>query len=165
MHNVLTSTSSLLCSADGATEGMDHDRIAPCGSNGPVILPLASTPINIPAPLFGGDREIVGKWVGSKTIKLFLIKASSDFCVVFNADNTACITGTVNCPGYHNVPFTQPITWSCLGNCRYFGTHESISIAFCLKGDIMTIKANPYDLGLVKNKILDMPIEIELKKM
>lgn len=153
--------SSLLCSADGATEGMDQDRIAPCGSNDAATLPLAP----ISTPLSGWDADILGTWVGSKTIKVFLIKASSDFCVVFKADNTACITGTVNCPGFHDVPFTQPITWSCLGNCRYFGSYGSTSIAFCLKGNIMTIKANPYTLGLVKNKIMDMQIEIELQKI
>ena len=121
-------------------------------------------PTVTPTPLPEGTKEIVGTWVGSKTINLFIIKASADFQVVFNADHTAYVTGTLDAPGYDNVPIAKTITWSYLGNGRYLGTYGSESIVFVIKGDIMTMTVNPYELGLTTNKFLDMDIDAELRK-
>jgi hypothetical protein len=106
----------------------------------------------------------VGTWVGSKTINLFIIKASADFRVVFNADHTAYVTGTLDAPGDDNGPFAKTITWSYLGNGRYLGTYGSESIVFVIKGDLMTMTVNPYELGLTSNKFMDMNIDVELRK-
>ena len=115
-------------------------------------------------PLPEGTKEIVGTWIGSKTINLFIVKASADFRVVFRADNTARVTGVLNAPGYDNVPFDREITWSYLGSGRYRGAYGSTSIIFVVKGDVMTMTVNPYKLGLTDNKILDMDIDAELRK-
>jgi len=133
----------------------------PTVSPTPTITP---TPIVTPVPLPEGTKEIVGTWVGSKTINLFIIKASADFRVVFNADHTAYVTGTLDAPGYDNVPFAKTITWSYLGNGRYLGTYGSESIVFVIKGDLMTMTVNPYELGLTSNKFMDMNIDVELRK-
>jgi len=123
------------------------------------------TPTVTPTPLPEGTKEIVGTWVGSKTIDLFIIKASADFRVVFNADHTAYVTGTLDAPGYDNVPFAKTITWSYLGSGRYLGTYGSESIIFVINGDIMTMTVNPYELGLTTNKFMDMDIDAELHKV
>ena len=122
------------------------------------------TPTPTPTPLPEGTKEIVGTWIGSKTINLFIVKASADFRVVFRADNTARVTGVLNAPGYDNVPFDREITWSYLGSGRYRGAYGSTSIIFVVKGDVMTMTVNPYKLGLTDNKILDMDIDAELRK-
>ena len=125
---------------------------------------LTPTPTVTPTPLPEGTKEIVGTWIGSKTINLFIVKASADFRVVFRADNTARVTGVLNAPGYDNVPFDREITWSYLGSGRYRGAYGSTSIIFVVKGDVMTMTVNPYKLGLTDNKILDMDIDAELRK-
>lgn len=133
----------------------------------PAITPAktpAFTLAETPAPLPGGTKEIVGTWIGSKTINLFIIKASADFRVVFRADSTARVTGVLNAPGYDNVQFDREIIWSYLDSGRYLGTYGSISIIFIVKDDIMTMTVNPYKLGLSDNKILDMDIDAQLRK-
>ncbi len=123
------------------------------------------TPVVTPVPLPEGTKEIVGTWVGSKTVNLFILKASADFQVVFNADNTAHLTGTLDAPGYDNVPIAKSFTWSYLGNGRYRGTYGATSIIFTIDGDLMTMTVNPYELGLTENKFLDMNIDVELHKL
>ncbi|ABN06962.1 hypothetical protein Mlab_0791 [Methanocorpusculum labreanum Z] len=134
----------------------------------PTVSPTPTstpTPVVTPVPLPEGTKEIVGTWVGSKTINLFILKASADFQVVFNADNTAHLTGTLDAPGYDNVPIAKSFTWSYLGNGRYRGTYGDKSIIFEIEGDLMTMTVNPYDLGLTENKFLDMNIDVELRKV
>lgn len=123
------------------------------------------TPTPTPTPLPEGTKEIVGTWIGSKTVNLFVVKASADFRVVFKADNTAHVTGTLDAPGYKNVPFDKIITWSYISKGRYLGAYGSTSIVFVVKGDVMKMTVNPYDLGLTDNKFLDLPIDVELKKI
>ena len=123
------------------------------------------TPTKTPTPLPEGTKEIVGTWIGSKTVNLFVVKASADFRVVFKADNTAHVTGTLDAPGYKNVPFDKIITWSYISKGRYLGAYGSTSIVFVVKGDVMKMTVNPYDLGLTDNKFLDLPIDVELKKI
>ena len=125
---------------------------------------LTPTPTVTPTPLPEGTKEIVGTWIGSKTINLFIVKASADFRVLFRADNTARVTGVLNAPGYDNVPFDREITWSYLGSGRYLGSYGTTSIIFVVKGDVMTMTVNPYKLGLTDNKILDMDIDAQLRK-
>ncbi|MDO9522523.1 MAG: hypothetical protein Q7J08_02290 [Methanocorpusculum sp.] len=140
----------------------------PTPAKTPTLTPIPTktpTPTVTPTPLPEGTKEIVGTWVGSKTINLFIIKASADFRVVFNADHTAYVTGTLDAPGYDNVPFAKTITWSYLGSGRYLGTYGSASIIFVIKGDIMTMTVNPYELGLTTNKFMDMDIDAELHKV
>ena len=192
MGKVLTIMLCLLCVAGGAAVGLNYDRISPylpaflqdIGS-GPDETPIPTptvtktstpaktptptvtktpTPTPTPTPLPEGTKEIVGTWIGSKTINLFIVKASADFRVVFRADNTARVTGVLNAPGYDNVPFDREITWSYLGSGRYRGAYGSTSIIFVVKGDVMTMTVNPYKLGLTDNKILDMDIDAELRK-
>ncbi|MCK9312610.1 MAG: hypothetical protein M0P20_00930 [Methanocorpusculum sp.] len=142
--------------------------ITPTPTKTPTLTPTPTktpTPTVTPTPLPEGTKEIVGTWVGSKTINLFIIKASADFQVVFNVNHTAYVTGTLDAPGYDNVPFAKTITWSYLGSGRYLGTYGSKSIIFVIKGDIMTMTVNPYDLRLTSNKFLDMNIDVELHKV
>ena len=187
MGKFLTVILCLLCVAGGVAVGMNYDRIAPYvydflqnldpGSDDPATPTLVKTPTptltktptptptKTPTPLPEGTKEIVGTWIGSKTVNLFVVKASADFRVVFKADNTAHVTGTLDAPGYKNVPFDKIITWSYISKGRYLGAYGSTSIVFVVKGDVMKMTVNPYDLGLTDNKFLDLPIDVELKKI
>ncbi len=181
MSKVLTIILCLLCVVGGAAVGMNYDRIAPHISDilqifdpgpddtaAPTLTPTPTktpTPMATSTPVPAGTKEIVDTWIGSKTINLFIVKESADFRVVFRVDNTTSVTGTLDAPGYDNVPFAKSITGSYLGSSQYRGTYGSTSIVFVVKGDVMTMTVNPYDLGLTTNKFLDMPINVELRKI
>lgn len=109
----------------------------------------------------GEYMSIVGTWSGTYTVPFI---ASASYQAVFNADNSAIITATVNAPGYDNVHFSQAFTWSDLGNGHYKGTYGSKSLDFIRNGDKLTATVNPYKLGLTGNQLFDINANIELRK-
>jgi len=113
--------------------------------------------------------KIVGTWTGSYAPQM-PFTAVATFNVVFNADNTAVSSGNINAPivGYDNKAFSDiELTWSNLGNNQYKGFYGDKSITFVMDetGSTLMMTINPYVMGLTSNALLDMNMEVELRKV
>lgn len=128
------------------------------------------TPTVEPTQTVEEPDKIVGTWTGSYDPQIPFITAVATFNVVFNADNTAVSSGNINAPmaGYDNKAFSDiELTWSNLGNNQYEGVYGDKSITFVMDetGSTLMMTINPYVMGLSSNSLLDMNMEVELRKV
>ena len=109
-----------------------------------------------------GAHLIAGKWTGTSSIPFMV---SVEFYADVEGDGTAKFSGSVTSSMFGNHEFDTEAGWEYLGgdsfNTVIYGTDTKVTC----NGNKLTFPLNPYQLGLIDDKIADQEFIISLNRI
>ena len=109
-----------------------------------------------------GAHLIAGKWTGTSSIPFV---ASVEFYADIKDDGTAQFSGSLTSSMFGNHDFESGAEWEYLGgnsfNTVIYGTDTKVTC----NGNKLTFPLNPYQLGLIDDKIADQEFIISLNRI
>jgi len=109
-----------------------------------------------------GAHLIAGKWTGTSSIPFV---ASVEFYADIKDDGTAQFSGSLTSSMFGNHEFDTAASWEYLGgnsfNTVIYGTDTKVTC----NGNKLTFPLNPYQLGLIDDKIADQEFIISLNRI
>ena len=109
-----------------------------------------------------GAHLIAGEWSGTSSIPFMV---SVEFYADVEGDGTAKFSGSVTSSMFGNHEFDTEAGWEYLGgdsfNTVIYGTDTKVTC----NGNKLTFPLNPYQLGLIDDKIADQEFIISLNRI
>ena len=109
-----------------------------------------------------GAHLIAGEWSGTSSIPFMI---SVEFYADVEGDGTAKFSGSVTSSMFGNHEFDTEAGWEYLGgdsfNTVIYGTDTKVTCS----GNKLTFPLNPYQLGLIDDKIADQEFIISLNRI
>ena len=109
-----------------------------------------------------GAHLIAGKWTGTSSIPFV---ASVEFYADIEDDGTAQFSGSLTSSMFGNHDFESGAEWEYLGGDKFNAVISGTDTAITCNGNKLTFPLNPYQLGLIDDKIADQEFIISLNRI
>ena len=109
-----------------------------------------------------GAHLIAGEWSGTSSIPFV---ASVEFYADIEDDGTAQFSGSLTSSMFGNHDFESGAEWEYLGGDKFNAVISGTDTAITCNGNKLTFPLNPYQLGLIDDKIADQEFIISLNRI
>ena len=109
-----------------------------------------------------GAHLIAGEWSGTSSIPFMV---SVEFYADIKDDGTAQFSGSLTSSMFGNHDFESGAEWEYLGGDKFNAVISGTDTAITCNGNKLTFPLNPYQLGLIDDKIADQEFIISLNRI